>query len=142
MFLLRLKGSLFSTSIHLNRWWTVLMELSVMIHGTLVAVMQGNGIWPMFLFGFAGVFVITQMHGLGLKLWQKWLILAVYIVSVTLVYSQRGWAQLNEIVRIPVIEYLSVIVLALIFGGGLWVARKIRGARDTDQPQKIQGAAA
>ena len=36
-----------------------------MIHGTLVAVMQGNGIWPMFLFGFAGIFVITQMHGLG-----------------------------------------------------------------------------
>ena len=68
----------------------------------------------MFFFGFAGVFVLTQMHGLGLKLWQKWLILAVYIGSVTLVYSQRGWAQLNEIVRIPVIEYFAVVVLALI----------------------------
>ena len=90
MFLLMLQGSLFFTRIHVNRWWTVLMEVSVMVHGTLVAVMQGNGIWPMFLFGFAGIFVITQMHGLGLKLWQKWLILAVYIVSVTLVYSQRG----------------------------------------------------
>jgi hypothetical protein len=142
MFLLMLQGSLFFTRIHVNRWWTVLMELSVMIHGTLVAVMQGNGIWPMFLFGFAGIFVITQMHGLGLRLWQKWLILAVYIGSVTLVYSQRGWAQLNEIVRIPVIEYLSVIVLALIFGGGLWVAKKVRRPKDEDAKPQVGGAAA
>ena len=142
MFLLMLQGSLFFTRIHVNRWWTVLLELSVVVHGTLVAVMQGNGIWPMFLFGFAGVFVITQMHGLGLKMWQKWLILAVYIVSVTLVYSQRGWAQLNEIVRIPVIEYLAVIVLALLIGGGLWVARKIRGRKGEDQAQAARGAAA
>jgi hypothetical protein len=142
MFLLMLQGSLVFTRIHVNRWWTVLMEVSVMIHGTLVAVMQGNGIWPMFLFGFAGIFVITQMHGLGLRLWQKWLILAVYIGSVTLVYSQRGWVQLNEIVRIPVIEYLSVIVLALIFGGGLWVAKKVRRPKDEDAKPQVGGAAA
>jgi hypothetical protein len=47
----------------------------------------------------------------------KWVILENHIVSATLVYSQRGWAQLNQIVRIPVIEYLAVVVLALIFGG-------------------------
>ena len=117
------------------------MEFTVLIHGTLVAVMQGNGIWPMFLFGFAGMFVITQMHGLGLKLWQKWLILAVYIGSVTLVYSQRGWAQLNEIVRIPVIEYLAVVVLALIFGGGLWVAGKIRVRRPKERGRETTAGA-
>ena len=142
MFLLMLQGSLFFTRIHTNRWWTLLMEFTVLIHGTLVAVMQGNGIWPMFLFGFAGIFVITQMHGLGLRLWQKWLILAAYIGSVLAVYSQRGWAQINEIVRIPVIDYVAVVILALLFGGGLWVAKKIRGTRDADQPQKAQGAAA
>jgi hypothetical protein len=142
MFLLLLQGSLFFTRIHVNRWWTLLMEFTVLIHGTLVAVMQGKGMWPMFFFGFAGMFVITQMHGLGLKMWQKWLVLAAYIASVTLVYSQRGWGQLNEIVRIPAIEYLAVIVLALIFGGGLWVAKKIRGGGDTDQPQKAEGTAA
>ena len=46
MFLLLLQGSLFFTRIHINRWWTLLMEFTVLIHGTLVAVMQGNGIWP------------------------------------------------------------------------------------------------
>jgi hypothetical protein len=142
MFLLLLQSSLFFTRIHINRWWTLLMEFTVLIHGALVAVMQGNGIWPMFAFGFAGIFVITQMHGLGLKIWHKWLILAVYIGSVTLVYSQRGWAKINEIVRIPVIEYLAVIVLALLIGGGLWVARKARGPKGEDQAQETRGATA
>ena len=26
-------------------------------------------------------------------------------------YSQRGWGSLNEVVRIPVIDYLGVLVL-------------------------------
>ena len=139
MFLLLLQGSLFFTRIHINRWWTLLMEFTVLIHGTLVAVMQGNGLWPMFFFGFAGMFVITQMHGLGLKLWHKWLILGLYIGSVTLVYSQVGWARLNEIVRVPAILYLGVVVLALIFGGGLWLYGKIRGPKD--EPSTPSGAA-
>jgi hypothetical protein len=33
--------------------------------------MQGQGLWPMFAFGFGGVFVITQMHGLGLSRWTR-----------------------------------------------------------------------
>jgi hypothetical protein len=142
MFLLLLQGSLFFTRIHINRWWMVTQEVAVAIHGTLVAVMQGNNLWPMFFFGFAGIFVITQMWGLPLKAWHRWLILAAYIGGVVLVYSQRGWAQLNEIVRIPVIEYLSVVVLALIFGSGLWIARKIREARAGEQALDTGGASA
>ena len=125
-FLLMLQGSLFFTRTHLNRWWMVTQELLVAVHGTLVAVMQGNGIWPMFLFGFAGIFVITQMHGLRLSLRSRGLILAGYIAGVLWVYSGRGWASLNEIVRIPVIEYLAVLVLALLMGGGLWIYRRLR----------------
>lgn len=140
MFLLLLQGSLFFTLVHVNRWWTLAMEFTVLIHGTLVAVMQGNGLWPMFLFGFAGMFVITQMHGLGLKLWHKWVILGLYIGGVTLVYSQVGWDRLNEIVRVPAILYLGVVVLALIFGGGLWVYGKLRGPKD--EASAAGGAAA
>jgi hypothetical protein len=65
MFLLLLQGSLFFTRIHTNRWWTVTQEVLVLAHGALVAVMQGNNFWRMF--GFWGMFVITQMHGLGLS---------------------------------------------------------------------------
>jgi len=45
---------------------------------------------------------------------------------------------LNEIVRIPLIDYLAVVVLAGLFGAGLWVARRVRGRR---QPVE-QGAIA
>jgi hypothetical protein len=128
MFLLLLQGSLFFTRAHLNRWWTITLEVMVLVHGTLVAVMQGNGIWPMFAFGFAGIFVITQMNGLGLSLKTRLLILAAFIVSTLWVYSGRGWIKMNEIIRIPLIEYLAVFLLAGLIGAGLWIAKRIRGA--------------
>jgi hypothetical protein len=128
MFLLLLQGSLFFTRIHINRWWTVTQEVAVLIHGTIVAVLQGNNIWPMFAFGFGGIFVITQMHGLGLSLRVRAVILAVYAALAVWVYSGRGLAKLNEIIRIPVIEYLAVFVLALLIGAVLWVARRVRPA--------------
>jgi hypothetical protein len=128
-FLLLLQGSLFFTRTHLNRFWMVTQEILVAVHGTLVAVMQGNGIWPMFFFGFAGLFIITQMHGLRLSLRTRWLLLAGYIAGVVVVYSGRGWGALNEIIRIPVIEYLAVVVLALLIGGGLWIYRQVSRLR-------------
>ncbi len=126
MFLLMLQGSLFFTRLHINRWWMVTQEATVAVHGTLVAVMQGNGMWPMFLFGFAGMFVITQMHGLNLSKGVRIGILAAYILSVIAVYATVGFARINEIIRIPVIEYLSVIVLALLFALGLWIYGKFK----------------
>lgn len=123
MFLLMLQGSLFFTRVHVNRYWTFVQEFMVMVHGTMVALVQGNGLWPMFFFGFGGMLVITQMHGLKLPNWAKWAILAAYLGGVVLVYSTRGFNKIDEIIRIPLIEYLSVAVLALLFGGGLRLAR-------------------
>jgi hypothetical protein len=37
-----------------------------------------------------------------------------------------GWARLNEIVRIPLIEYLAVALLALIITAGLRLAAWLR----------------
>ena len=119
MFLLLLQGSLFLTRIHVNRYWMVAQEVAVLFHGTLVAVYQGNGIWPMFMFGFAGIFVMTQMHGLRLSNWVRWLIFGVYLAGALLIYNVRGWNKLYELISIPLIEYLGVLVLALIFGLGL-----------------------
>jgi hypothetical protein len=138
MFLLMLQGSLFFTRAHLNRWWTVTLEVMVLVHGTLVAVMQGNGIWPMFAFGFAGIFVITQMNGLGLSFKTKAFILTVFIVSTLWVYSGRGWEKLNEIIRIPLIEYLAVFLLAGLIGGGLWLAKRIRGIGKTGTEKVVE----
>ncbi len=126
MFLLMLQGSLFFTRIHLNKYWTFLQEAMVLVHGTLVAVMQGNNLWPMFAFGFGGMLVITQLYGLGLKAWQRWVVLGVYIAAVIGVYSQRGLSMLNEIVRIPAIEYLLVFALAGAIGLGLWINEQLK----------------
>ncbi len=126
MFLLLLQGSLFFTRVHINRWWTLVQELMVLAHGAIVALVQGNGLWPMFAFGFGGIFLITQMHGVGLRLWHKVSLLAVYVGAVLFVYSDRGWDRLNEIIRIPLIEYLAVFVLAGLIGGGLWAFRRLR----------------
>lgn len=129
MFLLLLQGSLFFTRAHLNRVWTTALEVMVLFHGTLVAYFQGNSLWPMFAFGFAGIFVITQMYGLNLSRWARLAILLLFCGGALLVYSGRGWVQLNEIIRIPVIEYLAVFLLAGLIGAGLRVAQLVRRPR-------------
>ena len=127
MFLLLLQGSLFFTRIHVNRWWTFFQEATVLVHGALVAVMQGGQMWPMFAFGFGGVLVITQMHGLKLKQWVRWSILGAYIGLALLVYSGRGLENIHQITWIPIIDYLAVFLLAGIFWLGLWVRKRLRG---------------
>ncbi|NUR86488.1 MAG: hypothetical protein HOY71_20575 [Nonomuraea sp.] len=129
MFLLLLQGSLFLTRAHTNRVWTVTLELAVVVHGTLVAVMTSgpDGLWPMFLFGFLGVFVITQMHGLGLSRAVRWALTACYAAALLVVYALRGdLAGTNEAIRIPAIEYLLVGVLAL----AAWGVRRLWTLRD------------
>ena len=121
-FLLMIQGALLFTRQHTNKYWTIILEVSVLFHGTLVAVYQGTGIWPMFFFGFGGIFIITQMHGLNLKALTRWIIAACYVGLVFWVYQTRGWGQLNEIVRIPVIDYVLVFVIS----GALWLWVKAR----------------
>lgn len=127
MFLLLLQGSLFLTRAHTNRWWTLSLELLVAVHGTLVAVMNSgpNGIWPMFLFGFLGVFMLTQLHGVGLSTTARWYVAAVFAVGVLVVYSWRGFDRIDEVVRIPAIEYLLTAVVALL----VWVGVRVAAVR-------------
>lgn len=133
-FFLLVQGSLMFTRAHLNRWWTFVLEISVLVHGTLVAV-QTNTMWPMFFFGFAGVFVVTQMYGLGLSKYWRWGFIASYIAGVLIVYSSRGWENVSEIIRIPVIEYLLVFILALI----IWLGMRLVGLF-TKRPNKLSGS--
>jgi hypothetical protein len=126
MFLLLLQGSLFLTRIHINKWWTLTQEVMVFFHGTMVAILQGTGIWTMFAFGFAGMFIITQMHGLGWSMRTRWLIVLVYIAAALFVYNFKGWNYLNEIIRIPIIEYLVMFAIAGLIGLGLWIAERFK----------------
>ncbi len=125
--LLLVQSSLFFTRAHLNRYWTFALEATVLVHGALVAVGQGGGLWPMFAFGFGGMIVMTQMHGLGLSRWARGGILAAYAGLVTWVYAGRGFGRLDEIVRIPLIEVLAALLLAGLFALAFGVARRLPG---------------
>lgn len=131
MFLLLLQSCLIFTTAHTNRWWTMSLELMVAVHGTLVAVMSSgaDGAWPRFLFGFLAVFVITQMHGLGLSTRTRWLLFVAWLAGAATVYTGRGLADLHEILRVPMAEYLVLAVLTLL----LWpIALLVRHFHDQD----------
>ena len=62
------------------------------------------------------MFIVTQMHGIGLSRVARWIISMLFILSLIYVYSERGWSQINEIFRIPMIDYILVFILSgLIF---------------------------
>jgi len=84
--------------------------------------------WPMFGFGFGGILVVTQMHGLGLGRWLRGLLLATYILSALGVYYfLRDIGQIYQITFIPVTYYLCIFAFAFAVAGvaGLW--DKMRG---------------
>jgi hypothetical protein len=126
------QGSLMFTRIHINRKWNFLLEILVLPHAASVALNQGGGIVFMFLFGFLAIFIATQMHGLGLKTWVKNIFYAGFLLSVAVTYGiLREPYQINEVIRIPMIEYLMVF---LMYWGWLLVARltgKIDRLRET-----------
>lgn len=125
MFLLLLQGSLFFTRIHVNRYWMVAQELAVTAHGALVAWFAGNG-WQMFLCGFLGMFVVTQMHGLGLRRGWLWFISGAYIVLVGVLYSARGFARLPEVAAIPATIIASAFLLAVLITWTRRLAGRVR----------------
>ena len=112
------------TRVHVNRWWTLVLEVSVLLHGTFVAIGQGAGLWPMFAFGFGGIFVITQMHGLGWSIKIRSIIVLGYIGTALGVYANLGIAEINAVIRIPMIDYVLVFVFALVFGLIGWLIGK------------------
>lgn len=124
-FLLFLQAGFVFTRVHTNRWWTFLLEASVLIHGVVVALVAGQDFWTMFFFGFLALVVVTQMHGLGLGGAARWGIVALSVAALLWVYSGRGWGALAEIVRIPVIDYVLVFAI----GGAILGIRRLTGRR-------------
>jgi len=112
MFMLFVQSALIFNRAHLNKWWTVILEVFVLIHAVLVAILQGNALWPMFAFGFAAMILLTQMYGLGFSTRTKWLVGASYIILVFGIYAFMGrLASIHEILRIPLLDYLVVFLL-------------------------------
>ena len=114
MFLLLLQGSLFYTRIHINNYWKVVSEVSVVAHGVMVAILAGQQ-WPQFFGGFLGMFIVTQMHGLGLGKTTRWIIGLSYIAAILAIYSlTEGLARAYMVTLIPLVEFVLVAIVSLL----------------------------
>jgi len=118
LYMLFIQLSLSGTKYHMNRIWTFVLEITVLFHGTTVAILQGTGIWSMFFFGFATMFIVTQMYGLGIsKIWKIGLT-AFYIAFALFVYSgvyfDKQIYMIHQVLWIPIILYGLVFVIAYI----------------------------
>ena len=121
------QGSLMFLRVHLNKRWMFLLEILVLPHAFQVAINQGSNIWPMFFFGFSAIFLVTQMHGLRLRRWVRQAFYSSFLLLVLYVYLvMREPHQVNEVIRIPLIEYLALFVMYWIYLAGAWVSSRFR----------------
>ena len=99
---------------HQNIYWTFALEVLVLVHGTVVAFTTENAPWAMFLFGFAVILFVTQIYGLKLKKGfiriSQILFVLVTLFTYSGVVGSRSFADINEVFRIPVIDYVLVFV--------------------------------
>lgn len=126
------------TRLHLNKWWLLLVESFVAIHGTIVAVAQwldfgaDPPMWPMFMLGFTAMVVFTYIFGLGLPKWACWLIVGLYGVLIMFIYlpapfgfgRELAYLLRLEFLWIPIILYLLAFIAAIIAHGYLIVVNK------------------
>jgi hypothetical protein len=113
--LLFVQSSLLFTRAHRDPRWTLALEMLVLPHAVITTVMKGSGYAPMFTFGFLGMFVLSQMHGLGLSPRARAGIGAAYVAAALAWYAGRGeLRRLPDILRVPVLEYGVVGLLALL----------------------------
>ena len=90
----------------------------VLVHGAMVAYLSDVQSASMFIFGFLSIFVITQMHGLGLSKTVRWSIGAGVIGSALVWYAGDWSTMLRHLGGIPMIEY----VVAFVLSGLIWLA--------------------
>jgi len=117
MFFLMLQGSLFFTRAHINPKWTIFTEVSVVVHGVMVAYLAGQD-WPQFFGGFLGMFVVTQMHGLGLSKNLRWGLGLAYLAAIIFIYANgSGLARSYMATVIPLTEFVLVVIVSLLVLG-------------------------
>ncbi|QMS85468.1 alpha/beta hydrolase [Candidatus Xianfuyuplasma coldseepsis] len=137
MYLLFIQMSFARTKLHQNKYFNVTLEVMVLFHGTAVALYSGNAPWAMFLFGFATIFFITQIYGLGLNKTTIHIMQGLFVLIALATYSglfnDRAFYEINEVVRIPFIEYGLVFVFVYMIYGWIklpvkpWVKNTIGG---------------
>jgi len=130
MFLLFIQMSLARTKMHNNMYWKVTLEVTVLFHGTFVAIDTQNAPWAMFLFGFATIFFVTQIYGLKLSKRTIHISQVIFVLLTLLTYSGlvgiRELKDINEVFRIPFIDYILVFVFVYVIYLPYFVSKKLK----------------
>ena len=119
-FILLTQSCLIMTPIHRNKYWTTALEFMVLLHGTTVSLYSNPEMCGMFLFGCGIIFVVSQVHGLGLSYAGKSAVILLMTIGCLVFYSQGNFYKITEIFRIAVMDYVGVFLLA----GILWCVKK------------------
>jgi len=112
--LLFVQSGLIYTKAHRDPRWTLALELMVLPHAVISTLYKRSGLGAMFTFSLLAMFVVNQMHGLGLSKRARWTIGTGYATTVLAYYGlRREWHRLPDVLRVPILEYgvLGVLVL-------------------------------
>jgi hypothetical protein len=113
--LLLVQSSLMFTRAHLDRRWTVALELMVLPHAVIAAILNRNKLVPMFTFGFTGMALIAQMPSFPIPRQAQLAAYATYLAAAIAVYGKRGsLRKIHEIFHVAILEYGIVGALVLI----------------------------
>ena len=139
MFLLMLQMSLAYTTIHTKIGWVTVLESFVALHGTVVALVAGQTMWSMFLFGFTMMFIVTGLYGVVKHKGLRIAFTGLYLAAAVLVYSgvlgtRNQLSSIHQIFWIPVILYGLVFV----FVGMYHVAMKLVGSKKVSAADKAR----
>ncbi len=131
MFLLFIQMSLANTSFHNDVKWATVLEVYVAFHGAVVAIEAGNGMWPMFFFGFMMMFIVTQAYGIIHKKAALIGVTLVYATLALLTYSgifgnDNTLADIHQVTWIPIILYGLVFVLVYLYQGAYLIGKGIK----------------
>jgi hypothetical protein len=115
------------TALHLNKRWIIFLEVYVALHAVIVAVWNnsffgGANMWPMFLSGFAFMFIFTYMFAFKANKKIYAAMVALYVVFLAFLYlpSPYGFGfplqnlMMLQFLWIPIILYLLAGVFAVL----------------------------
>lgn len=118
--IIMVQGALIFTDAHLNRLWRMVLEAWVFLHASVISTQTlGSNSWPMFLFGFGAIFVISQLPGLPslqrchvvVRVIPAVVLAALYVTAFVLV---ENWTSFPVFAFIPAAIYLGAIGLNLV----------------------------
>ncbi|KAI8576921.1 hypothetical protein K450DRAFT_254240 [Umbelopsis ramanniana AG] len=131
-FLLFWQSTSFLHYSHRNKNWTLLLEVWVLIHGTITALSQPGVGWQIFLFGFSVIFLVNQIWGIPairkLSVRSRTItITAAYAAFIALAYY--GFRENKAYYRmtfIPVTEFAFAIVVILMGSATAAIVKRLQ----------------